>query len=250
MWKRRTAATEAGEGLARIERDYARLFAELETTQRRYESLARAVWRVQEEERRHLARELHDELGQLLTALIHRLDRSAVGDRHSEVELAREALGRVRELARLLRPPVLDDLGLAAALNWLGRQTRECTGLEVAVSTPAVLARVDPDIETLVYRVAQEGLTNAVRHAGGQHATIVLERLGTQLELRVRDDGCGFDPERLRQDGNEGTGLGGMRDRVALFGGTLAIRSAPGSGTEIVATLALPPAATGNGSAS
>lgn len=248
MWRRQNNTAGASEGLARVEREYARLFAELEATQRRYQGLARAVWRVQEDERRSLARELHDELGQLLTALIHRLDRSADDRRDSCVELAREALGRVRELARLLRPPVLDDLGLAAALSGLARQTREHAGLEVTVATPAALGRVDPDIETLVYRVAQEALTNAVRHAGARSAGISLERLGSQLELRVRDDGRGFDPECVRQDGAEGTGLGGMRERVALFGGALAVRSAPGSGTEIVATLALPEPGSGNGS--
>jgi signal transduction histidine kinase len=239
MWRRQNHTAAASEGLARLEREYARLFAELETTQQRYQGLARAVWRVQEDERRSLARELHDELGQLLTALIHRLDRAAGGGRESGVELAREALGRVRELARLLRPPVLDDLGLAAALNWLARQTREHTGLEVSVTTPAALARMDPDIETLVYRVAQEALTNAVRHADAQRATISLERLGSRLELRIRDDGRGFDPACVRRD-EQGTGLGGMRERVALFGGTLAVRSAAGQGTEIVAALALP----------
>ena len=226
-----------------MERDYARLFADLEATQRRYESLARAVWRVQENERRHLARELHDELGQLLTALIHRLDRAGEPGRGSEIELAREALGRVRELARLLRPPVLDDLGLAAALNWLGRQTREHTGLAVTVSTPPTLARVDPDIETLLYRVAQEALTNVVRHADASGAAVELERLGSRLELRVRDNGCGFDPEAASRDHDQGTGLAGMRDRLKLFGGTLAIRSAPGRSTEIIAALMLPQAA-------
>jgi two-component system, NarL family, sensor kinase len=245
MWRRQAAATDAREGLARMEQDYARLLADLEATQRRYEGLARAVWRVQENERRHLARELHDDLGQLLTALIHRLDRSATPDRDSQVELAREALGRVRELARLLRPPVLDDLGLAAALTALARQTREHTGLAVTVHTPPRLARVDADIETLVYRVAQEALTNVVRHAGASSASVKLERFGSQLELRVRDDGCGFHPEAARRDREQGTGLGGMRDRVRLFGGALAILSVPGRGTEIVATLSLPPPAAG-----
>ena len=248
MWRRETAPADPNAGLARIERDHARLFAELEATQRRYAGLARSVWRVQEDERRRLARELHDELGQLLTALIHRLDNSAAGEREGDVQLAREALGRVRELARLLRPPVLDDLGLAAALNWLGRQSRTHNRLEVTVRTPAGLARFDPDIETLLYRVAQEALTNAIRHAGAGRVTILLERLGDRLELRIRDDGCGFEPESLPQDGERGTGLNGMRERVALFGGTLAIRTAPGHGTEIVAALALPANAAANGS--
>lgn len=243
MWRRRSSEPRVNEGVARIEQEYARLFAELEATQQRYQGLARGVWRVQEDERRNLARELHDELGQLLTALIHRLERLADDERESCVELAREALGRVRKLSRLLRPPVLDDLGLAAALNWLARQAREHANLDVTVNTSAALARIEPDMETLVYRIAQEALTNAIKHAGARRTEIQLERLGNELELRIRDDGQGFDPHSVGRDGAQGTGLGGMRDRVALFGGTLAVRSAPGRGTEIIATLMLPEAA-------
>jgi len=247
MWRRRRTEATVDESVARIEREYAHLFAELEATQQRYQGLARGVWRVQEEERRNLARELHDELGQLLTALIHRLERLDDERRDSCVELAREALGRVRKLSRLLRPPVLDDLGLAAALNWLARQAREHAELEVAVKTSAELARVEPEIETLIYRIAQEALTNAIRHAGARRAEIELERLGNELELRIRDDGRGFDSESLARGGATGSGIGGMRDRLALFGGTLAVRSAPGRGTEVLATLTLPDAASMTG---
>lgn len=234
MWRRRSN----GDGLARVEREYERLLEELDATQRRYQGLARAVWRVQEDERRSLARELHDELGQLLTALIHRLER-AHGIEVESVTLAREALGRVRELARLLRPPVLDDLGLPAALNWLARQAREHAGLEVKTRTPPGFGRLDADVETLVYRIAQEALTNVIRHAGACRAGIELTRLGNRLELSVRDDGRGFDPAAAARV-SQGTGLDGMRERVALFGGSLAVRSAPGQGTHIVATLSLP----------
>ncbi|MEX2495942.1 MAG: ATP-binding protein, partial [Woeseia sp.] len=183
--------------VAHIEREYARLVAELEAAQQQYRGLARGVWRVQEDERRNLARELHDELGQLLTALIHRLERLADHHRDSCVELAREALGRVRKLSRLLRPPVLDDLGLAAALNWLARQVREHAGLDVSVKASATTARFEPEIETLLYRIAQEALTNALRHAGANRAEIELERIGSELELSIRDDGCGFNPQSL-----------------------------------------------------
>lgn len=237
MWRRRGNETHANDDVAHIEREYRRLFSELEATQQRYRGLARGVWRVQEDERRNLARELHDELGQLLTALIHRLERLADDERESSLDLARQALSRVRKLSRLLRPPVLDDLGLPAALNWLARQTREHTGLDVAVKTPAALLRLEPDMETLMYRIAQEALTNAIKHAGARRVVLELERVGSELELRIRDDGCGFAPHSL--DGRDGSGLGGMRDRVALFGGSLAVRSAPGRGTEIVATLTL-----------
>jgi signal transduction histidine kinase len=241
MWRRRSNAPRADDRITHFEREYARLFSELEATQQRYRGLARGVWRVQEDERRNLARELHDELGQLLTALIHRLERTSGDEREGCIDLARQALSRVRKLSRLLRPPVLDDLGLAAALNWLARQTREHTGLDVAVTTPTALPRLEPDMETLMYRIAQEALTNAVKHAGARRVTLGLERAGNELELRIRDDGAGFAPHAV--DGFQGSGLGGMRDRVALFGGALAVRSAPGRGTEIIATLTLADAA-------
>lgn len=241
MWWRRNrhaAAPDAGQ-VERLRSENERLFAELDGTQRRFRGLARGVWRVQEDERRRLARELHDELGQVLTALIHRLDGLSGADRDECMSLARQALDDVRELSRLLRPAVLDDLGLVAALNWLGRRTRENTRLEVVVKAPDSLDRLDPDTETLLFRVAQEAVTNAVKHAAAGRVEIRLDRVGNQLELRIRDDGRGFDPASLEKDDDRGVGLAGMQDRVGLFGGRLVISSEPGHGTTVSATLAL-----------
>jgi len=155
-----------------ITRANERLFARLIEGERRFRGLAKAVWKVQEDERRRLARELHDGLGQTLTALTHQLERlrekaggapGAAGslppdlmDRLGDsVELARLALNESRELSRLLRPPVLDDLGLAAALSWLARTLEERTGLKVDLDLDPFDQRLDPDLETLVFRLIQ-----------------------------------------------------------------------------------------------
>lgn len=214
-----------------------RLFAELADMQRDFGRLARSTWRVQEDERRYLAGELHDHLGQMLTALVHRLERSPQ-DTEQCVELARKALEDTRELSRILRPQVLDDLGLEAALEWLGRRAGETAAIDVSVSVDGLPEdHRDHDLESLLFRVAQEALNNTIKHARARHASLSLSRSGSALELRIRDDGTGFDPEALATDEDRGIGLAGMTDRVRLFGGDLAISSAPGRGTAITVTV-------------
>jgi signal transduction histidine kinase len=233
----------------RVTRENERLFQELVAGERRFRGLSKAVWRVQEEERRRLARELHDGIGQTLTALknqLELLEREAAGsgpapaDRPAlalrprlaeAVGIAALALRETRELSRLLRPPVLDDLGLVPALRWLARSLRERTGLEVRLVEEGLDERLEPDLETLVFRVVQEALNNVVKHAGVAAAEVALGRRGGSLRLRVADAGRGFDPERLPEEA--GVGLRGVRDRVELFGGHLQVRSAPGGGTTL-----------------
>lgn len=263
------------------------LFARLIEGERRFRGLAKAVWKVQEDERRRLARELHDGLGQTLTALTHQLERlrekasaktsddtgrAVLADITARladsVEMARLALNETRELSRLLRPPVLDDLGLAAALSWLARTLEQRTGLkvelaldieteveskvgseigpEVETATEGGLpdgfpasGRLDPDLETLVFRLVQEALTNVLRHAAVDRAQVAVRRAGGALELRVADAGRGFDPAAVLLGGAAGSGLRGMRDRLELFGGRLEIASAPGQGTLVSATVPL-----------
>jgi two-component system sensor histidine kinase UhpB len=230
-----------GPDIARLERENARLIQDVAAMHSRFRRLARAVWRVEEDERRHLARELHDNLGQVLTALRLKLERLPAGeDRDAAVEIAAQALEDVRNLSRLLRPPVLDDLGLGAALNWLARRMSEDAGLPVRV-TGSLDRRLDAETETLIFRIAQEALTNIVKHAGATRAEISFGRTGDRLELRVRDNGRGFDPKTLDVEG-AGVGLAGMRDRAALFGGALTISSAAGKGTVVGVTMALSPA--------
>jgi two-component system sensor histidine kinase UhpB len=227
-----------------------RLFARLIDGERRFRSIARAVWKVQEEERRRLARELHDGLGQTLTALTLQLERlrekleqaalpELTGRLDDSVEMARLALNETRELSRLLRPPVLDDLGLAAALSWLARTLDQRTGLKVELELAALGERLDADLETLLFRLIQEALTNVLRHSGAGRAQVTLRRAGACLELRVADAGRGFDPGAVLAAGVDGSGLRGMRDRLELFGGQLDLVSAPGQGTVIAASVPL-----------
>jgi two-component system, NarL family, sensor kinase len=231
-----------------ITRENERLFARLIAGERRFRGLAKAVWKVQEEERRRLARELHDGLGQTLTALTNQLERlqqkldpeapPELGARLADsVELARLALNETRELSRLLRPPVLDDLGLPAALSWLARTLEQRTGLTVELALSGLEERLDPDLETLVFRLVQEALTNVLRHAGVRRAEVSVAGDGERLELKVADAGRGFDPQAALAGGGtaSGGGLRGMRDRLELFGGSLELASAPGEGTLVVA---------------
>jgi len=247
-----------------ITRANERIFARLIDGERRFRGLAKAVWKVQEDERRRLARELHDGLGQTLTALTHQLERlrekagesltpDLAAHLSDSVEMARLALNESRELSRLLRPPVLDDLGLAAALSWLARTLEERTGLKVDLDLDPFDERLDPDLETLVFRLIQEALTNVLRHSGASRAQVAVRRVAGALELRVADAGRGFDPREFLAVGaaTTGSGVRGMRDRLELFGGSLEIVSEPGRGTLVSAVVPLTePAVTGAGGAS
>ncbi len=241
---------EIARRVTRITEENKQLFVQLLDGERRFRSLAKGVWKVQEDERRRLALELHDGIGQTLTALKNQLQRiEARADEQlrpsiaDSVELASGALNDTRELSRLLRPPVLDDLGLVAALNWLKRTLHQRTGLVVELDAAGLEAeRMDPDIETLVFRVVQEALTNIIKHAGVQTASVTLLREGGMLSLTVSDKGKGFDPEaKLRPGGsNESSGLRGMRDRIELFGGTMQMRSSGEDGSTLVMRVPLP----------
>jgi signal transduction histidine kinase len=223
-----------------LERKNAELLGSLDGIQSRFRSLARAVWRVEEGERRRLARELHDNLGQVLTALRMRLERLPQGEERNEaIAMASQALEDVRNLSRLLRPPVLDDLGLLAALQWLARRMGEDAGLPANV-TGSLDVELDDETETLLFRIAQEALTNVAKHAGATRAEILVQRVANRIELRIRDNGRGFAVESLSAEGATGVGLAGMRDRVAFLGGELVISSAAGKGTTVCATVVLP----------
>lgn len=240
-----------------ITRENERLFQRLIEGERRFRGLAKAVWKVQEDERRRLARELHDGLGQTLTALTNQLERlqqkldpgdsGELAQRLADsVEMARLALNEIRELSRLLRPPVLDDLGLPAALSWLARNLEQRTGLSVELEVEGIGGtgdleeRLDPELETLVFRVIQETLTNVLRHSGADRAAVTVSRSQGSLELRIADPGRGFDVQGAFA-GHEaaGSGLRGMRDRLELFGGRLEIVSSPGQGTVVNAAVPL-----------
>jgi two-component system sensor histidine kinase UhpB len=225
--------------LAEINARNERLMAQMVDGERRFRTLAKAVWKVQEEERRRLARELHDGIGQTLTALVNRLRRQPrrddAGGDADPLEIAELALRDVRELSRLLRPPVLDDLGLKAAMHWLARTMRAQAGLAVSVEWQGEEGRLDAEVETLVFRVAQEALTNVIKHAGVNAARIAVRRLPDDFELAIADDGRGFDVDLVLAPGGGAAGLGlrGIRDRVELFGGQFAIESSAGRGSAL-----------------
>lgn len=232
--------------LVAIRAQYQRLLQRLEANEREFRRLGRAVWRVQEDERRRLARELHDGLGQNLAALKHRLgqigseltpEQSSLRDKlDTALALCADALEDTRNLSRLLRPPVLDDLGLAPALRWLARSVQEATGLAVVVEIED-LPEVDDELQTLLFRVAQEGLNNAVKHANANSVLLRLVERDRHLQLQVIDDGRGFDAAGIVGAG--GSGLGSMRERLRLYGGQLELRTTPGSGTRLRATVPL-----------
>ena len=223
----------------------AELFAQraavaVDISQRVAHDALRRVVAAQELERRRLARELHDETGQALTSIL--LGLRTVEDARGEEQL-RAAVGGVRELVRStlqdvrqlaveLRPKALDDFGLVAALERLTEGFAEQTGIALAFESALPEKRLPPEIETALYRIVQESLTNVVKHARASHVSISLGRKRGAVTVVVEDDGVGFDPGRARE---EGLGLIGMRERVALVGGKLTIESRPGAGTTFVA---------------
>ncbi|WP_119718693.1 sensor histidine kinase [Cognatilysobacter tabacisoli] len=230
--------------LRELRREYEALLDRLQRNEREFRRLGRAVWRVQEDERRRLARDLHDGIGQNLTALKHRL--SQLGEATDDpdvrsglaaaVQLCADTLEDTRELSRLLRPPILDDLGLEAALRWLARSVGESAGIEVGVEIEPLPA-LDGDLQTLLFRVAQEALNNAAKHAQASQVLLrVVARAGL-LQLQVVDDGRGCDPDAALRSG--GSGLGGMRERLRLYDGRLDMHSAPGEGTRLRAVVPL-----------
>jgi len=197
------------------------------------DSLRRVV-AGQEVERRRLARELHDETGQALTSILLGLRALEDADMGASVEDLRELVVRtlqdVRRLAVQLRPKALDDFGLVPALERLGQTFAESSGIRVQLEARVGDERLPTEIETTVYRIVQEALTNVVKHAGASEVSILLVRRDGMLTAVVEDDGGGFDPATVRSDS---LGLEGMRERVALHDGRLTVESAPGAGTTL-----------------
>ena len=198
---------------------------------------------AQELERKRLARELHDETGQALTSILlglKALEQGAADDRGAAVASLRElvvsTLQNVRRLAVELRPSALDDFGLVPALERLVETFREQTGIDVDLVTNLRDERLASEIETALYRITQEALTNVVKHAGASRVSILLTQREGSAAVVVEDDGSGFDPSTTSGDG---LGLVGMRERVGLVGGRLRVESAAGSGATIVAEVPL-----------
>ncbi len=211
---------------------------ERKRTEDELQSLSRRLIEAQEAERRAVARELHDDLGQLLTAVRLNLQRS--GDNSESIALVDEALARMPDLALDLRPTMLDDLGLAAALRWYVAREAKRAGIESRLEVEN-LPRLPAALETTCFRLIQEALTNVARHAAARVVEVQLGVRGDLLQLSVRDDGSGFDTREVLQRAAEGRSLGllGMKERVSLARGELEIDSAPGRGTAIRARFPL-----------
>lgn len=187
---------------------------------------------AQEMERHDIARELHDEIGSLLTSLkiLIRLKHASAGERAQE--LVDEMLTRVRSLAQSLRPPMLDDLGLLPTLNWHITEFRARTDIIVELQHDGVQRRFAPATEIAVYRIFQEALTNVARHAHAKVVRAWFENLEGAIHLAIHDNGVGFDTAATFAH-SSGSGLSGMRERVAALGGTITIQSKPNWGTRV-----------------
>ncbi|MBI3376698.1 MAG: PAS domain-containing protein [Betaproteobacteria bacterium] len=200
---------------------------------------------AQESERRRIARILHEEIGQELMAvkltIQNRVTRSpgcGEGLTHDVLEGLNQVIGRLRQISLDLRPPVLDDLGLVPALVWLISQERSQTGLEVSFRHCGLNGRLPQEIETAVYRIAQEALSNITRHSGVKRATVDLHGTADSIALRVEDRGRGFGAKEVSNSGT-GSGLMGMRERARSLGGRVSIEPVPGTGTIVIAELPL-----------
>jgi signal transduction histidine kinase len=203
----------------------------------------------QEKERTAIARELHDELGQMLTALrfeavwiwerLKEIDTDAAERALNMCELIDKTIDEVRGMSVRLRPGVLDDLGLIPALDWYGAEFEKRTGI-ACIFLHDGADKVGDVIATAAYRIAQEALTNSARHSGAKHVRVTLENSNGGMRLSVSDDGKGFNPEAL--SGGGCLGIAGMRERATLVGGSMEIQSSPGGGTQIVFRVPASPA--------
>lgn len=227
------------------------LYAELQQKERARSLLLQKVITAQEEERRRLARELHDETSQALTALAVGLE-AAANDPRSDVEalksrvaalkpLVIDTLDEVHNLIFDLRPACLDDLGLVAAIQWYAETRLAGLGIEFSLAVEGAERRLPGEVEVAAFRIVQEALTNVIKHAEADSVHLRLAFAAEAVELTVADDGRGFDTERLHDpaDGQRGYGLLGMRERVDLLGGTFAVSSRPGEGTRLAIAIPL-----------
>lgn len=233
----RLGAEGGPEEIERLAASFQRLIDRIEAERDR---TGRLVLRAQEAERKRIARDLHDEANQALAAITLRLEalaHDAPPDLATELaatkRLANQAMQELLGLARQLRPAALDDHGLEAALGTQVRRFREQTGIRAELRTDGELDRLGDDAQLVVYRVAQEALTNVARHSDAETVAVDLSAAPGGVELRVADDGRGF-----ASAGSQGLGLDGMAERARLVGGELDVRSAPGAGTRV--TLRVP----------
>jgi signal transduction histidine kinase len=206
------------------------------------QELSARLLRAQEDERRALSRELHDEVGQAFSTILMEIENLQDYIREPSLEsrlrsirgLAESGVNETRNMALLLRPSMLDDFGLLPALEWQGRETAKRTGLSVSISASELAEHLPEEHKTCVYRVVQEALNNCARHAQATKAQVTVSGRAEEIVLTVQDDGCGFDAARVR-----GLGLLGMEERVRHLGGDFSIESSAGRGTRLNVRLPL-----------
>jgi PAS domain S-box-containing protein len=228
---------ETAQRISNLNRELRKKVAELDESQRIIElrtlelqKLSAEVMHVQDEERRRIARELHDDLGQQLSLLKMILSRT-----HNKEadEIAGSALSTVRNLSYLLHPPLLDETGLRAALDWFIEGVAKRSGIQITLQIrPDIFPRLEVELETAIFRVVQEALINVVRHAKTESARVEIERRSESIVVRVRDYGQGLprDFARLSDGKSVGVGISGMRERIRQFGGELTVtRTEPGT---------------------
>jgi len=218
----------------------ARLYEEVREKEALRGKLLEKLISAQEDERRRIARELHDEAGQALTALILNLEMAEHAGQGIEPErlarlrgIAEDTLAELRRMIYDLRPTILDDLGLAAAVRWYVKENVEPQGLHVTMSITGADDRLPHHIETAVFRIVQEALTNILKHAQAHRAGVEIAVTPQAVELAITDDGRGFDLSRVATRREGGMGLMGMRERAELLGGTLHMVSRAGGGTRV-----------------
>ncbi|MBW2058697.1 MAG: PAS domain S-box protein [Deltaproteobacteria bacterium] len=226
-----------------------RLFQSVVKQREQIRSMAKRIQEVEEKQRRELARELHDQVGQRLTALSINLNligsqlpreyRKEISSRIDDsVRLVEETTKHIREVMCELRPPVLDDYGLSAALSWFGEKFSERTGLKLDTRVNEIEPRLPISLEMVLLRIAQEALNNVAKHAEAEHVEILFESTPDQVVLTVRDDGMGFDARSLQMPkGTTGWGLITMRERAAAVGAELFVGSEVGKGTEVTVVI-------------
>jgi two-component system sensor histidine kinase UhpB len=220
---------DAGDEIERLVRAFNTMLERLEAERR---ESGRRLLEAQEQERLSIARDLHDEVGQLLTGVLLELDATRGDDRPVDltpaVSSVRRALDEVRRISRSLRPQMLEELGLASALTELCTSFERTSGVRVVMRFDPSIPSFDGDVELALYRIAQESLTNVARHASATSVVVALQASTTSIVLNVVDDGIGID-----QDAEQSGGLRGMRERALLIGAALAVRPAAASGTDV-----------------
>lgn len=239
-----TLSENSDERFDRLADTFNQMLVQLEHDAEEMQQLSRQILQAQEAERYRLARELHDEAAQALTSLLVHLrllerahDPAEAQKRVQELrELTARALEDVRRVALDLRPTILDDLGLGAALEWRVDELNKHGDMRADIAVSGLESRLPPDVALAFYRVAQEALSNASRHAQAAHVAVSLAGSPAQVTLEIADDGVGFDPNAAAvESDHHGLGLLGMRERMRMIGGELAIHAARGRGTRVVA---------------